>query len=192
MRIATGEARVAVVKRRFAELQPYVDDVYLRLQPHPAFTGLRFDHKVFHGKGSTTAVVLDELEDLDAEPLLVLSAAQANIVALSYFLALGLASGKHAPGFICLDDPIQSMDDLNVLGFADLCRIIRQERQLLVSTHDDRFSALLERKLAPRSTGQSTIVHRFVSWSRSGPSVETSRMDSPPSEVRRRVVRKAS
>lgn len=61
------------------------------------------------------------------------------------------------------------MDEVNVLGFADLCRHVRRQRQLIVSTHERRFAHLLERKLAPRRPGERTTVVEFVGWDRSGP-----------------------
>ena len=46
------------------------------------------------------------------------------------------------------------------------------EENILISTHDRRLAKLLERKLAPRSTGETTAVIDFLGWDRSGPSVE--------------------
>ena len=105
--------------------------------------------------------------------MLVFSSSQANIVALSYFLALGWASRERTLPFLLMDDPLQSMDDVNVLGFADLCRFARRQRQLLISTHERRFAALLERKLASRRPGERTKLLNFASWDRRGPQIET-------------------
>jgi ABC-type lipoprotein export system ATPase subunit len=74
--------------------------------------------------------------------------------------------------FVLLDDPLQSLDDVNALAFADLCRHIRQQRQLIVSTHDPRLTALLERKLAPRVAGETTRLVEFQAWTRDGPQLE--------------------
>jgi hypothetical protein len=43
------------------------------------------------------------------------------------------------------------MDDVNALGFSDLCRHVRRRRQLVVSTHENRLASLFERKLTPRT-----------------------------------------
>ena len=85
------------------------------------------------------------------------------------FLALGWAAGADAMPFVLLDDPLQSLDDVNALGFADLCRHVRQQRQLIVSTHDRRLAALLERKLTPRTPGETTLIVEFTSWTKQGP-----------------------
>jgi predicted ATPase len=117
-------------------------------------------------------VVRDVEEDLEADPMLVCSSSQANIVALSYFLALGWTSRKRTLPFLLMDGPLQSMDDVNVLGFADLCRFARRQRQLLISTHERRFAALLERQLASRRSGDGRRVLNFASWDRRGPQID--------------------
>lgn len=50
---------------------------------------------------------------------------------------------------IFIDDPIQSMDSINVLSLIDLFRNIsyRLDKQLIVSTHDENFHELLKRKI---------------------------------------------
>jgi len=148
-------------------------EIYSRLDPHPAFKELDLEHDVFRAKGTTTTIARDTLEGLTANPALIFSSAQANIAALSYFLALGWAAGHAALPFLLLDDPMQSMDDINVLGFSDLCRFIRTDRQLLLSTHERRFANLLERKLAPREENEQTLMVEFLGWDRGGPDDET-------------------
>jgi hypothetical protein len=46
-------------------------------------------------------------------------------------MAVAASTTKVLP-FLLLDDPLQSMDDVNVLGFSDLCRHVRRRRQLVV------------------------------------------------------------
>jgi hypothetical protein len=166
------EARVAVTEQRFKAIQPLVADIYSRLDPHPAFKMIEFELDTYYRRGTTTPLVRDLVEDVAADPLMVFSASQANIAALSYFLAMGWTAGERSLPFVLLDDPLQSMDDVNVLGFADLCRHLRSQRQLLLSTHERRFASLLRRKLAPRASETTTVLLEFVGWDRTGPSVK--------------------
>ena len=189
---ATVEARVEVTEQRFRAIQPLVADVFERLDPHPAFKAIEFELDTYYRRGTTTPMVRDMVAGVRADPLMVLSTSQANIVALSYFLAMGWSAGERRLPFVLLDDPIQSMDDVNVLGFADLCRYFRRERQLLISTHERRFARLLERKLAPRMETDSTLVLDFVAWDRSGPAVESHIVAPQLLEDPIRVVRAAS
>ncbi len=168
---ATTRAASAVTRIRFEQLQPLINDIFRRLDPHPVFTTLRFDLDVSYRSGVADPVVEDD-EGVSGDPLLVLSSSQANVAALTYFLALSWTSEVNALPFLLLDDPLQSMDDVNALGFADLCRHIRARRQLFVSTHEARLAGLLQRKLAPRDSVNALRVVRFVGWDRSGPKME--------------------
>lgn len=168
----TIEARVEVTEARLRSIQPLVANIFQRLDPHPAFKTVEFELDTYYRKGTTSPLVIDQVENIAADPLLIFSTSQANIVALSYFIAMSLSFEERGLPFLLLDDPVQSMDDVNVLGFADLCRHLRLRRQLIVSTHERRFSSLLERKLAPRAEGSRTKIIKFTGWDRSGPTVQ--------------------
>ncbi len=167
----TLEARVEVTETRLRSIQPLVANIFQRLDPHPAFKTVEFELDTYYRKGTTSPLVIDQVENVSADPLLIFSTSQANIVALSYFIAMSLSAEERGLPFLLLDDPVQSMDDVNVLGFADLCRHLRLRRQLIVSTHERRFASLLERKLAPRAEDSRTKIIRFTGWDRSGPTV---------------------
>jgi DNA repair exonuclease SbcCD ATPase subunit len=168
---ATRQGKLRVIEERFARLGPLVSDIYQRLDPHPTFTDMEFVWETYRSKETSAASVHDPQMDVWADPLLIFSTSQANISALAYFLALCVATGKDGLPFVLLDDPLQSMDEVNVLGFADLCRFVRDSKQVLLSTHERRLTGLLERKLAPRTEGERTLVIEFESWSRAGPLV---------------------
>lgn len=166
------KAAAKVVQDAFLELRPVVQDLFSRLAPHPTFNLLSLSHDVYYKKGSTVPYAEDEQTKLIINPATGFSSAQANVAALCYFVALAFASSEADFGFILLDDALQSMDDVNVLGFADLCRFIRREKQLVISTHEDRLGNLLTRKLTPRDEPMRTLRLHFSAWDRSGPFVE--------------------
>lgn len=189
---AAVQARVEVTEQRFKAVQPMVADIFSRLDPHPAFKTIEFELDTYYRRGTTSPVVRDLVENVSADPLLVFSTSQANIAALSYFLAMGWSAGDRGLPFVLLDDPVQSMDDVNVLGFADLSRHLRRGRQLIISTHERRLAKLLERKLAPRAAGDETVILDFVGWDRSGPTVELREVESQLVQDPIRVVQAAS
>lgn len=188
----TLEARVEVTERRLRSIQPLVADIFRRLDPHPAFKTVEFELDTYYRRGTTSPLVIDQVAGISADPLLIFSTSQANIVALSYFIAMSLSMEGAGLPFLLLDDPVQSMDDVNVLGFADLCRHLRLRRQLIVSTHERRLSGLLERKLAPRAEGSRTKIIRFTGWDRSGPTVDEREVDGQMLEDPIRVLRRAN
>ncbi len=169
---AVKDARVEVVRHEFNRISPLAQDVYSRLDPHPTFQDINLVPEVFRAAGTASASVRDPVLGSSADPMLVFSSAQANIAAISFVVALNWAAAERVP-VLMLDDPLQAMDDVNVLGFADPCRHLRHSRQLIVSTHERRFAQLLERKLAPRRDGERTLAVDFLGWDRSGPTIKT-------------------
>lgn len=188
LRKAATRAGASVAGVRFAALKPYIDEIFARLSSHPAFDHLDLSVDVYRERGVAHPMVLDSESGVLADPLLVLNSSHSNVVALSCFLALGWAAGEEAVPFVMLDDPLQSLDDVNALAFADLCRQMRDERQLIIATHDRRLASLLERKLAPRSDDEATVINEFVGWSRSGPTVRGRFVESQAAVGRSRVV----
>lgn len=76
------------------------------------------------------------------------SSAQANVVALCIFLSLNTNSEDNSQfNLLGLDDPFQNMDDINVYSFIDVLDKFVQKKQVIVSTHDSRFSSLLCNKI---------------------------------------------
>lgn len=170
---AAHAAAKAIVSEALERLQPSFAEVFDRLNPNPAFTELRARQDVMRNVNQVIPVVRDPKRGIEANPQLVFSEGQLNVVALSYFLGMALNAGELMLPFLILDDPLQALDTIAVLGFGDLCRRIRDQSQLIVTTHDRRFSDILVRKLSPREVGVSTIVHEFDGWTRDGPSVRT-------------------
>lgn len=128
-----------------------INSIYRKIDPHPDFKEVRFSCEFPEGeKPRLNVLVSDEAGDSIA-PNLYFSAAQVNILSLSIFLARALhvkAHGKHV-GCIFIDDPIHSMDSINVLSTIDLLRTISKkfDRQIILSTHDRNFFELLKRKI---------------------------------------------
>jgi DNA repair exonuclease SbcCD ATPase subunit len=178
---AAHAAAQRIVERALDLISPSFAEVFDRLAPHPTFTQLRARQDFFYGRNQVVPEVYDPGRRIAANPFLVYSEGQLNVVALSYFLGLALNSREGSLPFMVLDDPLQAMDVLSVLGFADLCRRIREQRQLIVTTHDRRFAELLLRKLAPRQGTERTVVVEFEGWSREGPRIKTS--DVPLADV---------
>jgi wobble nucleotide-excising tRNase len=116
--------------------------------------------------------IFDPSAQLSSEmPEVILSSSQLNALAVSVFLSLNLGVSTLPLQAAILDDPLQSLDDINLLGVVDLLRRTRDSRQLFVSTHDSRFGDLLAKKLRPVSDAQRTRVIEFEGWTRQGPTI---------------------
>ena len=182
---ALREAASAVVKERLHEIGPLLQSIYARIDPHPSFGFVTFLSQVVRGKGELHTVVRDPLVEKECDfPAAVLSSSQVNALAVSVFLTLNIGVPKLPLSAAILDDPLQSLDDIHLLGLVDLLRRTKDRRQLFVSTHDGRFGGLLSRKLRPSNANGRTIVIELNGWSRQGPIVVTRDVKCDPVPLR--------
>jgi DNA repair exonuclease SbcCD ATPase subunit len=171
---AARDAAQHVLEEALTALRPSFAEVFDRLTPNPAFTELLARQDVLRNRNQIVPMVRDRERDLEANPLLIFSEGQLNVVALSYFLGMALNARDAELPFMVLDDPLQALDVISILDLSDLCRQIRDQRQLIVTTHDRRFADVLVRKLSPRNAERSLIVHELEGWTRDGPVLRTS------------------
>lgn len=160
------EERGAIV----AELKALIDDffyeglinaIYRKIDPHPSFKKVEFRADFDSDKPGLNIVVSDE-SGASISPILYFSAAQSNILSLSVFLASALHA-KDDNGdpvdVVMIDDPIQSMDSINILSTIDLLRSIclQFKKQVIISTHDENFFGLLQRKIPAEIIGSKFL-----------------------------------
>jgi DNA repair exonuclease SbcCD ATPase subunit len=147
-----------------------INSIYTRLDIHPTFREFGFHTDRYHEVGHLRPWVFDRRREREGNALHVLSAAQLNSLAICLFLALNLERDSELRTAI-LDDPVQSLDDVNLLSLADLLRTVRGRRQVVVSTHDEVLAELLIRKLRPLREGDATAVVTIDQWGEAGPRV---------------------
>jgi DNA repair exonuclease SbcCD ATPase subunit len=159
-----------VVSEQLRGIEPLLQRIYATMDPHPAFRVVRLLASFSYGRGHLKTAIDDVLANVSSEsPENVLSSSQMNALAVAIFLALNLGVRSCPLNAAILDDPLQSLDDVNLLGMVDLLRRIKDRRQLLVSTHDPRFGHLLARKLRPVRADQRTRLIEIGDWNREGP-----------------------
>lgn len=153
-------------------IQKYIMDneminlVFEFINPHPFYRQFQIvkngaeTNMVPVGKGRRN-IYLDHL----------FSEAQLRVLSLSIFLGLNLSAKDNDFGQIYIDDPIQSMDDINMVSFIDLLRALKRtdsvDKNLIIGTHDFNFSKLLKIKFRHHSY----VEYYFDSYTREGPRV---------------------
>jgi len=125
-----------------------INDFYRKIDPHPDFKEVHFSADFDADVPRLDVFVRDYVnKKIDLIPNLYFSTAQINILSLSIFLATAL----NTPGYDCIfiDDPIQSMDSVNILSTIDLLRsiVLNYDKQIILSTHDETFFNLLKKKM---------------------------------------------
>lgn len=164
-----------LVKGELERTESLLQRIYASVDPHPTFRAVNFLTTTTRGRGHMWASIEDRtLPDRRIDnPSVVLSTSQMNVLAVAVFLSLNLSAASPSLQTILLDDPLQSLDDVNLLGLTDLLRRLRGHRQVLIATHDKRLTRLLERKLRPTKQGQRTTMILLEGWVRNGPMVST-------------------
>lgn len=127
-----------------------INQIYSKIDPHPEFKKVHFECSFEHGIGRLNVYVSDNNKHIS--PSLYYSTAQLNVLSLSIFLAKALnAKDDNGNDVNCIfiDDPIQSMDSINILATIDLLRslVANYDKQIILSTHDENFHRLLEKKI---------------------------------------------
>lgn len=127
-----------------------INQIYNKIDPHPEYKFVEFKANFDSEEPTLDILVVNANLTKRIVPNLYFSAAQMNILSLSIFLASALNSPEYDCIFI--DDPIQSMDSINVLSMIDLLRslVVNENKQIILSTHDLNFHNLLKKKMPPR------------------------------------------
>ena len=174
MHEAVRDLAKSLVEEELQRIEPLLQRIYSTIDPHPAFKVVRFLTGRWRGRGQLWTAMEAATNDrpiVVKEPSTVLSSSQLNVLAVATFLSLNLSIDNPPLDIMALDDPLQSLDSVNLLGLADLLRRLRGRRQVFVSTHDNRLADLLERKLRPIGERERTIAVSLDAWDRLGPVV---------------------
>ena len=127
--------------------------LYQKIDPHPIHEEIKFKCDFSTDKPQLNAFVIEKEEGIRSiVPSLYFSAAQLNALSLSLVLAKALKvkdNKGNAVDCIFIDDPIQSMDSMNILSMIDLLRSISVNlgKQIFLATCDENLYNLLQKKI---------------------------------------------
>jgi hypothetical protein len=167
---ALRRASLDVTRKQIESVQPLFQRIYSRMDPHPTFRLIQITTAMERGRGQLRTGVSDPDQGFEMHDALpILSSSQLNSFAVSLFLALNLGLPSLGLDLVMLDDPLQSLDSINLLGLVDVLRRFSEHRQVIVSTHEPRLLGLLQRKLRPVRANERMMTLYFDSWTRDGP-----------------------
>ena len=75
--------------------------------------------------------------------LYTMSSGQLSAILLAFSLALHKIFVNAGLNIMLIDDPVQCMDDLNIVSFVELIRTEFPNIQLLISTHENGFAGYI-------------------------------------------------
>lgn len=164
--ISRTEKRMADVDKEAERLKNYlvefvssyfqldlINKLYNTIVPHPNYKKVRFECD-FNQKKPRLLVIMESIKDDNDKivPNLYLSTAQINILSFCIFMAKAMfAKTDKGKDLDCIfvDDPIQALDDINILSMIDLLRNVAftLNKQIVITTHDLNFFNLLQKKM---------------------------------------------
>lgn len=176
LREAIIRGRAESVAAFLESYRPLVALFYERLDPHPLFSAIDIEIQRAYKEWELYFRVFNSDRSVSAYPPAVFSTSQLNALALCVFLTLNIRT-KSPFAAVMMDDPVQLMDDLNVLGFCDLIRQMKGKKQIFISTHDQTLYELLLSKLRPTDRGEVVKGFRLEAWSEDGPTIAEHEVD---------------
>lgn len=107
----------------------------------------------------------DELKNLkfvsndssDHDAINYLSSGQLSALVISFTLALNKVYGNKNINTILIDDPVQTMDDINMMSFIELIRNEFENKQIIISTHEDEVSLFMRYKFLMHNLKQTRV-----------------------------------
>ncbi|HFO8880878.1 TPA: chromosome segregation protein SMC, partial [Escherichia coli] len=91
------------------------------------------------GNGDRLRFYTAEKSEHDAT--MSMSSGQLSALSLAFFLSLNKVYAKSP--LVLIDDPAQSLDEINIASLSDLLRCELSNRQLILSSHEDNISSYL-------------------------------------------------
>lgn len=153
------------VDKEIVELENYLDKyvrnffqvdlinrLYNQIDPHPDYKKIEFNCDFKHQQPRLNIFMGKRDENDQIVPNLYFSTAQVNILSFCIFMAKALFAKNDKGedlGCIFIDDPIQALDDINILSMIDLLRNVAfsLHKQVILTTHDQNFFELLQKKI---------------------------------------------
>jgi exonuclease SbcC len=96
---------------------------------------------LFIDRGDGNKLQFCTAEQSEHDASLSMSSGQLSALSLAFFLSLNRVYSENA--FVLIDDPAQSLDEINIASLTDLLRCEFHDRQLIISSHEDDIAAYI-------------------------------------------------
>ena len=94
-------------------------------------------------------------EKSEHDSILSMSSGQISAISLAFFFSLNKVYAKTS--IILIDDPSQSLDEINIASLTDLLRCELRDRQLIVSSHEEDISTYMRYRFSRAGLSSKTI-----------------------------------
>ena len=110
---------------------------------------------LFISSGKGDVIRFNTADKSEHDAILSMSSGQIASLGMAFFLTLNRVYASNA--FILIDDPVQSMDEINIASLSDLLRVELSDRQILLSNHETEVSTYMRYKFKRAGLTQASI-----------------------------------
>ncbi|OWP82598.1 hypothetical protein BWK59_15010, partial [Flavobacterium davisii] len=112
------------------------------LQNHSLGSGLVIDFEM----NKADSQIYIKPTNRDQEVTYTLSSGQLSATVISLMLVLNKVFNQSKFGTLLIDDPLQTLDEINSHSLVELLKYNFSEQQIIISTHEDRYSKFIRYK----------------------------------------------
>ena len=103
------------------------------------------------------SVLFKETPSSEHDVIFSMSSGQLSSLVIAFTLSLNQKYAKN--NLLLIDDPVQTMDEINITAFIDLLRHQFKDRQIFISTHEDHTSSYFRYKF-----GKAGLDHQRINF----------------------------
>jgi exonuclease SbcC len=96
------------------------------------------------GEAKSIKFVSNDISDHDV--VNYFSSGQLSALVIAFTLALNKVYGNKNLGMLFIDDPVQTMDEINMASLTELLRNEFRDKQIIISTHEEEVSRYIRYK----------------------------------------------
>lgn len=123
------------------------------LQEHSLGTGLIFDADINNSEPQIKIRPINRQQEVSY----TLSSGQLTATVISLMLVLNKVYNTSKFGTILIDDPLQTLDEINTHSLIEVLKYNFSNQQVIISTHEDRYSKFIRYKYEKFGLSQKNI-----------------------------------
>ena len=142
-----------IVDERLAALSPLLSEMYVRLQPHMAYSDVSY-----RMRGDVRRFLSFRVGN-EINPRFTFSTGQRRALGLAFLLSVYLTRPWCHFETLVMDDPVQHIDDYRSLHLVEALSAIRQlGKQIVCTVEDPALADLLCRRLRSTTVGEGLLI----------------------------------
>lgn len=110
---------------------------------------------LFIERGDGSHLRFSTAERSEHDALLSMSSGQVSALSLAFFFSLNRVYSRNS--LILIDDPAQSLDEINIASLSDLLRCELKDRQIIISSHEEDISSYMRYRFSRAGLSQKGI-----------------------------------